>query len=558
MSKMASTKNPSGWGGQLLAGCLLYGFYHAAEKLDAPFYFSWMFAGLAGLLFILSLFGLIRHWQWHRALSDMKEPSGIFGTAIDPDLEDVKQSGLMLENPENDSFLIAAKDGQLIFCKTDSHACILGTNGAGKSASIATPIALSLDTNAIFTGKGIEVYLAARKWRAENFGHEIRHWNPYNLGNVGCDNINLLDDLFPFVAADDPEALDIAAGKALLLIPIPKAGGGENAFFLNFARALLGPLMNYAVWYETENGMQTGNLPYLHKQVCGSIDELRGYLLQMACCDAFEGSIAQAAKRFLSLLDSSPKTAMSVLGFLSNALASFDPASKIGKSIMRSDFDVHDITKNKMSLFFSNEPSKVQNSPAVGLAIEMFIGISLRDQRKDRRPLHFVLDEFGNLCGGPIPGISPLLYLGRSLKTRGIFFVQSTSIFDRYEEPGAFISQSACFLATAIRDVDDAEFLSKRSGQYSAIVENVSLPVNAGGGISQDYSISLPEQAVPNKRSDEILQLKDYTGLLYYRQNPPVSVDLVHYQSVQQWRDYAEDNEDITVENVPVKYRLND
>lgn len=545
------------WSTHLIGGMLFFGGYRLADSLGLGPVVSSAILGFSALLVVIAGIGFVREWRWRRALGPMTEPSGLYGTAFDPDVEDATSFGLVLDNPDNHAFLIAGKEGRLLYCETDSHVCILGPSGTGKTASVSTPIALSLNTNAIFTGKGIELYLAARKWRKDVFGHEVRHWNPYNLGGVGCDNINLLADLFPFIERNDPEAIEIAKGKSLLLVPKPKDSGGDNAFFPLFAGGFLGPAMNYFVWLEIETGEPVGNLPTLYRRLCGSIDDFRGFLFQMERCDGLEGSIALAAKRFISLLTTSPKTAMSVLGVISNALDSFDPASKIGKSITRSDFDVHGITHKKMSIFFSNKPDKVQDSPAVGLAVEMFIGISLRDQRKNRRVVHFILDEFGNLCGGPIPGVGPMLYLGRSLKTRGIFFVQSTSIFDRYDEPGAFISQSACFLATAIRDVDDAEFLSKRSGQFSAIVESTSLPVSNKRGMSDDYSIGLSEQAVPTRRPDQVLQMKDYTGLLFYRQNPPIEVDLVHYQSVDQWRDYAEKNADIQLDNVPVKYRLN-
>ena len=316
----------------------------------------------------------------------------------------------------------------------------------------------------------------------------------------------------------------------------------------------------YAVWLEVETGMLCGNLPYLHDKFCGSIETLRQFLFEMKQCDALEGSIAKAAERFLSLYENPANSTAgnSMLGMLSNSVAPFDPASKVGKSILRSDFTIENIVNEDMSLYIGIPPDKVQNFPAAGLLIEMLIGISLRSTNKDRRVLHFCLDEFGNLAGkGEIPGISPLLYLGRSLKTRGIFFVQDTSIFERYEEPGAFQSQAECYLASAVRNTKDAEELSKRSGQYSAVVESINLPVDSLHRADGTYSINLPEQAVPNKRMDEILQLKDFTGLLYFKQNPPITVDLVHFQSVQDWRDYAENNPDIELEDIPVKYSLN-
>lgn len=64
--------------------------------------------------------------------------------------------------------------------------------------------------------------------------------------------------------------------------------------------------------------------------------------------------------------------------------------------------------------------------------------------------------------------------------------------------------------------------------------------------------------AFPLYRPDEFLQMPDYTASLFYKQNPTMMVDLVHYQSVKEWCDYAKTNPSITMDDVPVLYSLND
>jgi len=68
----------------------------------------------------------------------------------------------------------------------------------------------------------------------------------------------------------------------------------------------------------------------------------------------------------------------------------------------------------------------------------------------------------------------------------------------------------------------------------------------------------LSEKSIPLYRPDEFLQMPDYTAAVFFKQNPPIMADLVHYQSVKEWRDYAQSNPDITMDGVPVRYSLKD
>ena len=168
----------------------------------------------------------------------------------------------------------------------------------------------------------------------------------------------------------------------------------------------------------------------------------------------------------------------------------------------------------------------------------------------------FLLDEFGNLSKGEIPSINTAQYLGRSLGTQLVTFVQDTSIFERYREPSAFVTLSEVYMAWSVRDTDDAEELSKRSGNCSVMVENTNLQQQAGGEPGADYSVGLSEKSVPLYRPDEFLQMPDYKAAVFFKQNPPIMADLVHYQSVDAWRDYAASNPAIPMDGVPVTYRL--
>lgn len=536
--------------------CAIFSYlYHWSTQYPANSLLSTVLAcfafgyGIAALLKLYSNFSFLPLW-W-----SLKKPTGIYGTSYKPTVQDAVHFGLQLNNKDGDGIPIAALNGKIFYYHGNSHLTFVASNGAGKSASVSIPIGLSIGKHKslIFTGKGSELAEILGPYRQDVLGQEVYINDPWGITNQPNYCINPIGDLHEFVEIEDPEALDIATGRVLLLISETK---GENKYFDDYARPVLIDTIIHLVEHENSTGELTGNLPHLYKIFSGSDTELKEFLTEMARSEIYSGRISRSAKRLLTLLKTSPKTAMAVIGVITNALSLFDPATRLGQNIICSDFDINRIKKEPITIGACIPPDKINSHGTyMGLLIDMLLSASMRAQSLKPKCV-FLLDEFGNLAKSEITSIRPAQYLGRSLGTQLIIFAQDTAIFNRYEEASAFTTQAEVYMAWAVRDTKDSEELSKRSGNISVMTENANMPQSMSGQSTDQYSVGFSEKGIPLYRPDEFLQMPDYTAALFFKQNPPMMVDLVHYQSVKEWCDYAENNPSITLDNVSVRYSL--
>lgn len=553
-----SSSNTSIWG-QAVVGLLFYIIYRAFVAVNSELFLQWLFGGMALLFLGLTLKGLLYALQWSWQLEKMKTPTGLYGSAIRPTADDAIGYGLSSDNFDGMGHLVAAKDGQLLFNRSGMHETRVAPTGSGKSQSGSIPIALSLGANCnmVITAKGLEVWEATSKYRSEVLGQECHLINTFEMDGVEGSSINPLDDIVLLCDAEDPEALELGTKKALTLMPVPKGGGGDNKFFGEFGRSFLAKAMVYVGHVQADTGYLCANLTHLNERLCGSDFEFKLFLNEMEECDAFKGALAQSAVRFKSLFKQSPRTAVSVLSEITNCLEPYNKATLLGKNTTTSDFNLEDILHKPMSLYIAMASDKVASQGAyAALVIDTLLGMHLREKRTKNRVV-YCLDEFGNLSQGIIPSIIPALYLLRSKNGQIIIFSQDTGIFARYEEEkNAFVTQAQTYMASSIRSVEDAKTYSERAGQTSVIVESINLP-QGQNEVENQYSIGISEKQIPNYRPDEFLQMKDYTGVVFYKQHPPIEVNMVHWNAVQEWHDYAQDNGIPTDDAIVVTYKLN-
>ena len=530
--------------------------------------YSWsgQYASYSLLTSVFGLFalgyGIVAAWGFRSVLGflplwwQLKKPTGLYGTSFKPTIKDAVEFGLALDNSDGDGFPAAALDGKILYYRGNSHVTCVASNGAGKSASVSIPMGFSVGKHKslIFTGKGAEMSDIVGPYRRDVLKQDVFINDVWGISGEPNYCINPTGDLHEFVEREDTEALDISDGRSLILIPEAK---GDQKYFVDFARPILSDSIIFGVYNELDCGELSGNLPWVYQQFSGSEKHVKTFLQDMAGCEIYSGRIKRSGERLLGLLNQSPKTGLSVIGEITNALSLFDPATKLGQSIICSDFDVKRIKQKPTTIGICIPPDKINSHGLyAGLICDMLISTSLRARKLDVQCV-FLLDEFGNLSKGEIPSIRTAQYLGRSLGTQLIMFAQDTSIFERYEEPSAFVTQSEVYMAWSVRDTKDAEELSKRSGNTSVMVENTNLNQDMSGDTNSQYSVGVTEKSVPLYRPDEFLQMQDYTAALFYKQNPPIMTDLVHYQSVKEWLAYANTNPAIQMDGVPVKYSLN-
>ncbi|WP_127599598.1 type IV secretory system conjugative DNA transfer family protein [Nitratireductor alexandrii] len=533
-------------GGQALAGLLVFLFCRFLDSVGASAALVWAFGGLSALFFLSALWALYGAFQWDRLLRSMKTPTGLYGRTSFPTAAHAEEFGLSFANDGGNGIPVAAVGDRIIYYPGPGHLSIRAPTNAGKTESSAANIcfALGAHRNIIATAKGPELAWLCARYRKDVLKQNVHIVGPWQLmqrHGLTYSDFNPVGHLVGYAERKDPALIDKARQVAQILLAEPENGSGENKFFRSLGRDLLAWCLVFLAIQEADTGELCCNLSYLYKMICGSDEELRRFLEAMRACAEFDGSVRRAADRFLGKLTRSPKLGESILSEAADAIQIYEPGGVLARRSEYSDFNPRDLKSpdTPTSIFFEIPPDYIAtHGKHFGLCLNTLIDLCIEADRFEPR-VTVVADEFANICDGALPAALPTLFLGRSRGVQLVTYVQETESYSRYgREASAFTTQCEVVMAWGIRSTKDAKEYSERSGVLSTMTESGSLPVSLqeSGG---KYSIGLSEKGVPNFRADEFLHLPDYTAVLFYRQNPPVIVDLVSYRMVEPWRSHA-------------------
>lgn len=525
-------------------------------------YLDLLFLGLTGLSILKLMRALLRDW-WHgRALKKASTPTGLYGSTKAVGLRDLLEAGIRTTNEDGNGIPIGAIGNKLLFYDGAAHVSIRAATGAGKTESSSAPIGLALGAhrNLVIMGKGREPAELIAEYR-ESIGQDVMI---IDIGNqmkgtrFKTHAFNFCSRLVALAAAQDPELIDQASGTAQALIKLLKSTGDARFFILQGQKYLKDILIACACW-EARTGELVCNLPHIYSKINNDEEVFRAFLIELSTLDDFGGTVANKIKRILSKWRNSVKTFESVLSESENGLELFDPSSHIGQTSVMSDFDPADIKRKPITIIIVTDPTKSGTHGMVaGLYLDAITNVALQAGNFEPR-VTIVADEFANLSSGPLPSILPTLYTGRGLGVQLITYVQDTSTYkDRYgDEASAFTTQCDVTLAWKCRSTEDAEEYSKRSGQISVMTENVNLPDEVAKRSGQSFSLGLSEKGLARFRPDQFLHMGEFEAALFFKQLPAVMIDMVSYQQVMPWREYAGKlSNGASQAKLPVKFHL--
>ncbi|MBS7537745.1 type IV secretory system conjugative DNA transfer family protein [Ancylobacter lacus] len=545
-----------------LSAALLFLIWRFLVSIDASPVLIWLYAALVGLFALVTLRGLIAAFRWSRLLKAMREPTGLFGRTSFPTAEDAEDLGLSFSNEDGNGIPLGGVGDRIIYYKGPAPISIRAATNAGKTESSSALIcfALGAHRNVIATAKGAELAWLCGRYRSKILRQLVVYIDPWRLMRklgLPSHDFNPIGHLVDYAAGGSSELIDKARAAALILLPEPDSGGGgENKIFRVLARDLITWCIVYLALWQAETGELSSNLPYLFRKLSGSTSDVEAFFREMLLCDAYEGSVRRGAERFLSRMMKAEKFAESILSEAIAALDLYDPAGPLGHTTDYSDFDPKDLKNpdRPTTVFLIIPPEKTTlYGPHIGLCMNTLIDLCIEADRFLPQ-VTVVADEFASL--GVMPSAVPALMMGRSRGVQLITYVQDTQSYARYaKEASAFTTQSEVLIAFSIRSTKDGEEYSKRSGQRSVVVESNSVPLQAGSPAG-NHSLSLSEKNIPNLRPDEFLQLPDFTAAVFFKQHPPLIVDLVSFRAVAEWRQHAEPMPGAPpLKDLPVKYR---
>jgi len=536
----------NGAGAPAVMGLLAFLLYRFLESVGASPVMSWIMAAVSAILLLAALRSLIADWQWHRFLKSMKTPTGLLGRLEFPEGNDAEELGLSFSNADRNGIPLAAVGDKIVYWYGKGHASIRAPTEGGKTESSAANIcfALGAHRNIIATAKGSELAWLCGPYRKDVLKQAVHIIGPWELmrdHRMKYAHFNPVGHLVKYAEAKNPELIDKARAAAQILLPEPEGASGENKFFRSLGRDFIAWCLVFLALHEADTGELCCNFAYLYRMICGSDAELREFMEKMRRCDEFSGAVRNAADRFLGKITRSPKLGESILTEAQDAIQIYDPAGVLGQRSEYSDFDPGDLKNpnRPTSIFLELPPEKIlTHGKHFGLCLNTLIDVCIEANRFEPR-VTVVADEFASICEGPLPCALPTLFIGRSRGVQLITYVQDIESYGRYgKESSAFTSQSEVVLAWGIRSNKDAKEYSERSGIQSTMTESSSVPSSKDGGPT-GFSFSLSEKGIPYLRPDEFMHLPDFTAALFYRQHPPLIVDLVSYRMVDPWRSHA-------------------
>ncbi|MCV6575099.1 MAG: type IV secretory system conjugative DNA transfer family protein [Cohaesibacter sp.] len=548
-----------------VATAALFVLYQFVSSAEINYYLTLLFKYLFYFGALSTLWSLYGDFRWWRFTKSLEKPLGLEGTTRTPHVRDLIEAGLKTQNLDGQGFPLGEVDRTYLFFDGPGHIYVTAATNGGKTESSAAPalFALGVDRNIVVTAKGADlVHLCAHHRKA--IGQDVIIIDPFGMCkdiDLPTHDFNEIGHLPDPAAKDSPELFEKSLVAAKRRIPDkPKSNASSDDIFGKVAQTLLNGSIAYFAHVEAETGELACNLPYIQRVFSSSDAEFQEFLRDMALCEKSGGAISAVAKNFQAKLERTPKFAESVLTEVQSALALYTKGTILGSRTEYSDFDPSVIKTGKVTIFIVIPPEKSETHGSyAGAIVDVLVDAAIEANMFEPR-VTFLLDEFAKLSkSGPLPSILTCLFIGRSRGAQIAAYLQTgASLKALYgEEASAFTSQAEITIAFSIRDFNDAELYSKRSGKRAVMAQNYNLPEKATMQGEHQYSVGINERAVPIMRPEEFMQLPDFTAALFYKQNPVHVAKLISYRQVDPWVHQAGiDPGAPKLKPLPIKFRF--
>lgn len=300
----------------------------------------------------------------------------------------------------------------------------------------------------------------------------------------------------------------------------------KDSYWDDAARDLIrGLLIHVAGFPEADH-----NMGEVRRLLTSGEERLRLVLQEMAETQASFGIVARTAHSFLLKADRERS------GVLSTAIrhTAFLDDPRIVEALSRSDFDLRDLKRKRMTVFVALPPSKLS---AYNRFLRGVVGLSLaavtNDTQKPEHNVAFFLDEFGQL--GRMAAIEDAISLVRGYGVAFWLFVQDLSqLKGVYPKWQTFLANTAKqFFGTA--DLDTARYISNALGNYTAKYHTTSQ--------GERYSSSSEHRHTRALRTpDEILIMGAHRPIVLIGGENPYVLNRLNYLKDKEYQGLADEN----------------
>ncbi|MCY0884703.1 MAG: type IV secretory system conjugative DNA transfer family protein [Firmicutes bacterium] len=379
----------------------------------------------------------------------------------------------------------------------DGHALLLGAPGAGKSTLCIMP------TLAVLAQRGESVLVTDPKGELFAATAGLFQAAGYQVARLDfreparSDRVNPLTPVARRLAAGDTAgATQQARQIAQILAAQGQTGGEHSAFFAQSTQALVTSLILAVLDRAPEAARHLASVYHT--------------LIHTADLDAWFATFPPehpASQAYGVVRLSPPETRQNQLTVAANALGLFsDPA--VAWLTAQDTVDLARFAEGRQAVFLVVPDDSSVYYPLVGVVVAELLQLLSQaaarepDQRL-KRPVHLVLDEFGNLPA--LPDFDKALAVARGKGVRITIALQTLAQLDaRYGRETAQGMRNSCntWVYLSSNDPDTARVVSEKTGQ--ATIQTTSLGRSWGSSGGRNTTVSRTGRALLT--ADEVLR----------------------------------------------------
>ena len=476
--------------------------------------------------------GLINRHQRRKMFHNAKRSTGTLGDARFASLAELHAAGL---TDPTSGHLLCTVQGIPIYTPAQTHHCLQGPPGSGKSTSIAVnAIAHLAHLGFSLTIQDIKpelVHIIAPELKKRGFrvvvndvaglsGYQHTDSNPYQI---------IIDE----VADEDlwPRAFITAEGFAYQIRGEPD-NDAKNRYFRDLERGLFVVIAIGLAVLAPELC-----IPSVVWRTAADPGDCLRLLRDAAKSDALHGDLAAQAKNYLALMDEHPEHFRGAQVGLQQSMSCFRPSSQLGLVGTNHQFDPKDLRDESRApvILFDVVPSDALETFGKFIALQQYARLSVLKRTPGRR-VAFCMDECTNL---PVNQLAKDITLLRSRRIVLMLLYQSLSELKRVfgEKSAATITANSAEQFLQVSDYETADLISKRIGDHTVRTTGYSMSSQDGSG-----STSTSEHAKRLMPPDEVLAMGKEETLIFVPGLRPIRGRKVPYYHIDPIKDWASPN----------------
>jgi type IV secretion system protein VirD4 len=431
-------------------------------------------------------------------------------------------------------------DDRLLSYRGEGHHICLSPTGGGKGVSSVIPNLLHHRGSTFVIDVKPELHAVTARRRRE-LGQRVVCIDPFaEVG--GQDACNPMD----WIDVEGPDALDDADMIADMCVAIGERSKTDEHWNEEGLALLTGLILHV----KTTAPPELQHLPYVRRQLMlpGGIGKKKGpfdvLLRDMLRNHAIHNLIHQRAAAILQKASPERSGVISAVQAHTHFLSS--PRMSVLK---RSTFDFADLKRGNLTVFLVLPAKRLRRYNRflrlmTGLALTRISAVRGKTDRKIR----FFLDEFTQLKR--LAPVEEALRLHRSKGVQLSLYIQDLASFeDVYPVVWkSFLANCDVFQAFGANDVDTAEYLSRRAGETTILVQSENRSRGRSRGKHDQTSEGAAETTSEKNRrlitADEILRMgtDDRLQLLFLKGQDPLLARRLSYLSDPLFRDQFDAN----------------